>query len=269
MEKIKAKIYTTTAYDKFKILFGNREVPRSKTLQLIKSIKENGYILNPILVNENFEIIDGQGRFSALKELEMPIDYYIVPDAKIKECIVLNVNSKNWTTYDFIKSYADQGDVNYKRLLTYTKVIPYARIYLFANGICGGSAYNATSIKDGNIVVPDDTFEKTMETLNFLKDVDAYTNQISGRALEFQKAVAFAYNCNGVDKERLKSSIEKNINIVKPMASFEGALNELTTIYNRRARSDFMFFTSEWEIFKKNKISEKNKVYLEKRKSEC
>jgi hypothetical protein len=87
--------------------------------------------------------------------------------------------------------------------------------------------------------------------------------------MEFQKAVAFAYNCKGVDKKRLKASIERYINYVKPMADFEGALNELTSIYNRRARSDFMFFTSEWEIFKKNRISVQNKKYHEKRKSEC
>jgi ParB-like chromosome segregation protein Spo0J len=71
------KIYKTKEYNKFKILKGNRTIPRNRVEKIKQSIEEVGCIINPIIVNENYEIIDGQGRFTALQESDKDI-YYII-----------------------------------------------------------------------------------------------------------------------------------------------------------------------------------------------
>lgn len=71
--------YKTTDYDKFKALqdFESAvEKQSSRFKGLAKSIKELG-LLQPILVNENFEIIDGNHRFEACKSLQVPIWYIL------------------------------------------------------------------------------------------------------------------------------------------------------------------------------------------------
>ena len=53
-------IYVSHDYDKFTRVKGNRNPKSAK--KIIESINNVGYILNPILVNEKFEVIDGQNR---------------------------------------------------------------------------------------------------------------------------------------------------------------------------------------------------------------
>ena len=40
----------------------------------MKNITDYGHIFNPIVVNESYQIIDGQGRFEALRAMDLPDD---------------------------------------------------------------------------------------------------------------------------------------------------------------------------------------------------
>ena len=70
-KKINAKeygvIYATTDYDKFKFLEGNRKLRLNNLEKMRESMIEEQLVI-PICVNENFEIIDGQHRYTICKE---------------------------------------------------------------------------------------------------------------------------------------------------------------------------------------------------------
>lgn len=85
------EIFRTNKYEIFKQLKGNREVSPKRISKIINSIKEVGYIINPIIVNEKMEVIDGQGRLEALRILKMPVDYIIQDGIGIKECISIKL----------------------------------------------------------------------------------------------------------------------------------------------------------------------------------
>lgn len=63
----------TSDYFRFKILDGNRDVLKSHVNKIKESMKKFGWIGPGIIVNEKFEIIDGQTRFYAAKELGLPM----------------------------------------------------------------------------------------------------------------------------------------------------------------------------------------------------
>jgi ParB-like chromosome segregation protein Spo0J len=65
------KIFETRDYGMFKRLKGNRDITTNRVAIIKASIENIGYISNPIICNENMEIIDGQGRYEACKELEI------------------------------------------------------------------------------------------------------------------------------------------------------------------------------------------------------
>lgn len=257
MSELVTKIFRTTDYSKFKVLYGNREVTAAKTNRLIKSIKENGYIMNPISVNEKMEIVDGQGRFSALQALKMPVDYFIVNGAGIRECMVLNLNTQNWNVFDFVKSYAEQGNINYQRLLHYHKVFPQMKVYLFINALCGGSGYNYETIVGGRVQVDENTFEKVFDYLNYLNE-----NQeiLKGAPREFVKAVSFALSVTNIDKTRLTKAIANRLNTVQNATSLKNALSELSRIYNFKARGDYIYFEAEYDLYKRKKTAKKRKA---------
>jgi len=113
-----AQVYETTNYDMFHVLNGNREIDKKNVSKIIKSISEYGYIMIPITVNQSFEVIEGQHRLAALKELGLPIRFVIDNVADIKTCIALNKNRKGWTSRNYIDCYADLGKDSYIKLVS-------------------------------------------------------------------------------------------------------------------------------------------------------
>lgn len=110
------KVYVTEDYSIFNQLKGNREVMPRHVNEIVDSIKKNGYYPVPILVDNNYTIIDGQHRFEALKQLNLPV-YYVKNGFIDNDCIELNVNAKNWNIVDYIKFFASKGLKDYQDLL--------------------------------------------------------------------------------------------------------------------------------------------------------
>ena len=101
-------VYKTKDHSIFKLMDDNRIVDDIHVRRLVNSFKQH-YLIAPITVNENFEVIDGQHRLQACKETELPIYYIIIHGYSIKEVQVLNTHQKNWTKADFLKMFVSQG----------------------------------------------------------------------------------------------------------------------------------------------------------------
>ena len=106
------KILTEHNYKKFTLLDGNRLVKASHVRKIVSSMTER-YIQNPIITNERLEIIDGQHRFLAMKELGRSIPYIKTPGLDIDDVIRLNTNSINWGLNDYLDSFVDRGYEHY------------------------------------------------------------------------------------------------------------------------------------------------------------
>lgn len=101
----------------FKTLNGNRDLNMSNVDRIAKSIIDNGFLKVPIVVNENFEIIDGQHRVEAAKKVNSIIYYVKVKDYDLSTAILLNANASNWKTIDYVKSFCERGNSNYLKLM--------------------------------------------------------------------------------------------------------------------------------------------------------
>lgn len=115
------QVWITNDYDKFKFISQNREPDHVKAL--ILSFKDR-LVPNAILCNEKFEIIDGQNRFLASKEIGAPIYYYIINGLGIYDVASLNSYGKNWNTIDYIKMWASLGKEEYKKVLSFNEEFP-------------------------------------------------------------------------------------------------------------------------------------------------
>lgn len=71
-------VFRTKKYSQFKRLDSNRTVKTGRVNKIKQSIEKVGYVQSPIIVNEKMEVIDGQGRLEALKQLQIPVDYIVV-----------------------------------------------------------------------------------------------------------------------------------------------------------------------------------------------
>lgn len=111
--KAPTEVLTTTNYELFKTIKGNRVKNENHLRRLVKSMKEE-YIPIPILVNSKNEVIDGQHRLAACKELGLPISYIRGNGYGLKEVQKLNSLSKTWNGFDQAQSRALAGNENYQ-----------------------------------------------------------------------------------------------------------------------------------------------------------
>lgn len=234
---VSGKYYMTDDYSIFRELTGNRFVDRSRVQRIIKSIKEHGYITNPIIVNEKMEIIDGQGRFQALKELNMIVEYIISPGAGVAECIALNVYQKNWTALDYIKSYADQGMSDYKTLSRYLEKyesLPHGIVM----AACKGKFTEVWSgeISGGNFVMrkDEDELEKELDFLLCINEIQFPILKAGGGKVRLLSAIRFCFSVPSVDKERLLNAIDKNAGKIYSSYSISDYIRLIEEFYNSR-----------------------------------
>lgn len=111
------EIRVTKNYKKFKFFDCNRDIKPRIVEKLIGSIKKIGYVeTKPIIIDKNFNIIDGQNRFVACRKLNLPISY--VMSNNTKESIpFLNSCQDKWTTEDYFKFFSKNNKGSYKLLL--------------------------------------------------------------------------------------------------------------------------------------------------------
>ena len=92
-------VYISDNYDKFKMSKFNRDIVPNKMLE--DSIVSKG-LLNPIVVNNQMTILDGQHRFLICKEYSMPIEYIVLDSNEyMRDC---NTTAIKWGTIDYLKN---------------------------------------------------------------------------------------------------------------------------------------------------------------------
>jgi hypothetical protein len=112
-----SEILKTNAYNKFKLTNLNRKsIIQGHVKQLAAAMKETNLLpVKPILVNSNFEIVDGQHRFLAAQSIGYPIYYMVAHEITPDHIVQLN-NGKNWKQEDYLNFFARQGNPNYLKL---------------------------------------------------------------------------------------------------------------------------------------------------------
>lgn len=121
-DNVIGEIFISDNYSKFKLRqddlpkeeIENRKVDKNLVKKIVKSIKTHrdyGHLF-PIIVNGDFEILDGQHRFTARKELSLPIYYIVDRLFDPKHLGGINDAMKKWSKNDFVEVSGGDAIVN-------------------------------------------------------------------------------------------------------------------------------------------------------------
>ena len=200
------EIKVTKNYENFKFKKENRELNHNKILSLKAKLLEDGRQILPIICNKNMEIIDGQHRFQALKELEWNIMYYIDETITGKDLISINNTQKNWGLLDFIHYYSILGNETYCKIEELCK--KYSDIPLKPILTSLGKKYvKEYIIKEGSLNFTDEEFAEAEIALEFIKQIkDSIKLRITNLAT-FTFLLLKTYYLEGIDKERLFNNV--------------------------------------------------------------
>lgn len=170
-------IQKTKEYNIFKYINFNRTKKKHHIEQVKKIIqKENLLHLHPILINEKMEVIDGQHRLEAAKELGLEV-YYIQDAISYNHILNSNLYQKKLSLSDVIKFYAKKDGINsyiyLNKLVDRLNIKPKAILGLIFGGSNGPLI---DFIKSGKFELPNNLMvvNKCMESYekfkNFVKE---------------------------------------------------------------------------------------------------
>lgn len=109
-------VQRTKDYSQFKYMIGNRPINEGNVKSVIAQLSRWPQVA-PIVVNEHFEVIDGQHRLQACQRLGVPVEYIVRHGFTIDHVISANASGKLWSRFDYVEKYASQGLKTYKDLV--------------------------------------------------------------------------------------------------------------------------------------------------------
>lgn len=239
MEK---RIYTTKDYSRFKKLEGNRGVSTQRVEIIKRSIENVGYVTNPIIVNEKFEVIEGQGRLQALKELELPVDYIIEDGCGIQQCVALNMRNTNWKLNDFIKSYADRGYMGYQRLCMLMEKYNNYGIMIFATAVKLISRFDNNQVKNGALEISEKEYNDAIDRLDWLNEIAPYCKSCNGEIGYLFQSLLICREFSEIDVDKLKERVISQNSIMPPFANIPDCMQSLEQIYNKNRQEKFKVY---------------------------
>lgn len=238
--QLQTKIESSVAYNQFSFLIGNRPIDTSnvKYKQVRDSLKEHGWIESfpatvAIKQGKKF-LVDGQNRFTAAKELGIPVVYVVVK--KPINIAKLSGTFRPWNSNDYAGSHASEGNKHYEKLIAFC-----ARHNLSAarasNLLCAktiamkdSSGSGSALVKNGEFKFTADGFEHAEEVLR----VCSHLPQKMRKNRAANAAIAQILLIDDVNPDTFISKLDTNSAMVTPKLTVSDYIQMFESIYNKR-----------------------------------
>ena len=263
----------TTDYGLFNKHVGNRNVEEKRINKNIARLKLNGWLeFFPMVVNERYEIIDGQGRFEAAKRLGCPIPYVVYKCVKGSDstlCVDINISNANWKAKDYINYYSEhEGRADYKILKEncdkYEKDLEYHVITALLHGT--NNCVNSALIPSGKFVVAKDG-QSRLEWFHGLLSRNGmieYSKKVHGYRRVFNFGLLFAAEKTRCDFESLCVRIKRTPPDTLSATRITDILDSFDDIYNtNRTKNKKIWFTHTYNTLPLEEDEEKDEEELQ------
>lgn len=226
-------IKKTTDYNRFMYMGGNRtvDVKHVKELQAQMERNRSMFASLPILVNENWYIVDGQHRFEAAKALGLPVYYIMQKNAGLSDARQLNIAQKRWSMKDFAQSYADSGRADYIELLRIKHNYPKISLSTVADYLAGARGGGSTSdrFRRGEFqIVEREDGEQALDVLT--EAVQTVGRPASGA---FTSALWQVLHHEDFDDQTFLRKLKEAPDLLVMATSVRACLRSIEEVYNR------------------------------------
>jgi len=244
-------VYMTYDYDLFKTIDGNRTINMLHADRIADSMEEK-QLVTPIIVNEHFEIIDGQHRYTGCQKKNKPVYYIICEGYGLEDVHRLNEKSHNWTLKDFLDGYSTfaEKDPKYndyvilKQFIESNKITPAMGIYLTKGELNEQDA--TTEFKNGYYRAKE--MDLAQIFLNRLEDFAIYFTE-KYKNTSFMKAFKAFSNSRKYDHNNMVKKLEYMGGELQNRSTISQYIDLLSDIYNTRLNEKKrIYFKGEKEI---------------------
>lgn len=100
------EIYHTQNFSIFSIPLNQRDCNARTAKKLLEAVKNKNLLhISPIIVNSQFQVVNGQNRLYVAKKLDLPI-YFFIAEGVTEQDIALSTTTRGWMLKDFLKFYS-------------------------------------------------------------------------------------------------------------------------------------------------------------------
>jgi len=242
------QIYTSENYEEFVFFKGNRTIRSNKVNRMLDSIKTYG-LINPIVVDQFKQVIDGQHRLECCKTLEVPVRYSVYNVEKHKLLsLVRDINSvqNNWNALDIAEAYTihSKNAEHYVKYLSIRSLgVSDSTVLEICMYLSIGNPDARTSnfdFKNGNLVIPENVETQASGLIMLLKnssiDKEIWNRQSFLRALlKLKRQDSFNIYC-------FLENFKKFPHQWKNGYTVEECIKSIITVHNYRNRNKTKFF---------------------------
>lgn len=229
----------TKDYQIFIFRDDNRErINASHIKKLVESIKSNNLLgLRPILVNDKLEIIDGQHRLLAAKELGVEIYYKIVKGLASEEIITMNI-ANPWIAADYLNFYCKNGYEAYIKLKDFMKDNGIS-LRVALGMLEGDSKKSRAQFKSGNFQFKNPPHQNELkfchETIEYIKKINGFSIYTSSS--RFWKALRTLVTHKNFDNRKWKENLSRMVERFQAKPTTEDYCRLMMDVYNWQNRN--------------------------------
>lgn len=236
------KILQTKNYATFGIIEGNRVVNESHVKKLKQSISQLDLKI-PIVVNEKMEVVDGQHRLQARKELGLPVFYIVVNGLGLRETQRVNSAAKNWNDKDFLNSFVKQNYAHYKTYKKFRETYQFGHtetMNILSGSIGGGNNNQNQDFKEGNFSVSN--LDRAIDWAEKIYQVQPFYKGFKRRS--FVGAMIRCFRHEQYDHDEFISKLSYQSSKMVDCTSIDQYLRIIDEIYNfkRKPADKIRFF---------------------------
>ena len=226
---------STMAYDKFHFSAKNRPIDQKHLVKLIAAIRRKNLLRdNPIKVDKDGVVIDGQHRLAAAKALGVPIYYQVTANMTIEDAAAINGPVKKWTKNDYMAVYCKEERPEYLKLKEFLQRHPELSLNLAIDLTYYGSWF-ANIFEDGHYKC---------------NDID-FAEEVTSALSDFAKCVPYAYDAPFVsavkhlleyaeyDHQRMVDKLTYTSSMLRKCTNSLDYLKVFETIYNYRTTEKY------------------------------
>ena len=229
------RIYSTTDYDQFTYIVGNREVVNKHVRELSNEIETKDLAI-PIIVNEKMEVCDGQHRLEAYKVLGLPVQYIIKEGLKLNDIRKLNSVNRKWTMQEYMMSHVKLGAKEYETMEWFTRTYGFSITDSIAmlNGKGYRSQQDLEDFKLGNFVVHD--LEHAKNTASAIIKVGEYFEHF--RKKSFIHAMISALSDPSFVWSKFDNKLKNFSSLLRNQGSRNDFIINIEKLYNYKTSPD-------------------------------
>lgn len=262
--EVLTEIQVTTNYNLFGKLKGNRIVNPNHVKKIRQSLRKQHIMEVSIIVVCNptpedgrppFLIIDGQHRFDALKEENLPITFVVVTEVEntdetriLNMVELLNTSSMEWDVTDFMGSKCELGDENYIRYSEIYKKFSFEHEIIYYTIKKLGGVVNHDMFKKGLLSFDEEMYYDVYETLEWLERYLPIVEKYGKRY--YLKALLDLYFLDNINLARLNDVVlyrdyKEGQDMLLHSGSVIQSLKHLSfDLYNNKLRKNLIGITS-------------------------